>query len=692
MDDFKLLARRMFCDWQVPDFLPEVALDAEYFVDKIVEIGGQSINFMCKSAFGNCLYPSKVGLSNKAIKGDGDIFGKVCKLGKSKGLQVVAYYNMVLNDAMGETHPEWLQVDKDGNPLLFESYKMFCMNAPSRTQVFEHMKEIAALFDVDGFCLDLQYFHSDGCFCAYCKEKFKKRFGYELDGGAFTEVRQWLDLYDFQADCRRDFILTAVAEVESVCPNLSWDWNHPSFGGEYKLDQHATHLGAEAHPPYFFHAIASAKMMLAMGKPFEMWMPESIGSWGHWTVTTPGTLKGMCAIALAHGGAIAFNHVAPPCGDHAGRVFQGVYDVLGEVMGWIREREDLCSRRQSVPVVAILNSDVSTRLNWALSRSADKALGVQNTVKATKLADESRVPVDVIRNEDCLDRLNEYEAVILPNIGNVRDDLADELRSYVKGGGKLLATYNTSLLDEVGSELPNFALADLFGADFVEYSEYSINYLYNFEQPIKSALPDLPLLVKDVGYQEKSPHKAIYCRLSGGAQALATFTEPIIESDWTNGQHIYHDHAPPGDDTQWPAIIVNRYGSGMCVFLPFPILSTYDFESDPRYRTLIRQLVSILGAPERLNWDAPISAHVTATQDADGWLVHVINIQKETGSVFLNETPPSGNMTIRVKPDWPVKYVKNAVTGECVGFQTIDGTTCITIPAVGLYEIIRIGK
>jgi len=248
------------------------------------------------------------------------------------------------------------------------------------------------------------------------------------------------------------------------------------------------------------------------------------------------------------------------------------------------------------------------------------------------------------------------------------------------------------LLDEVGTELPNFALADLFGVDFVKYSDYSISYLYNFAEPIKNALPDLPLLVKDVGYQQKSPHPAIYCLLRDGAQAYARFIEPIIESDWTNGHHIYHDHAPPGDDRQWPALVVNRYGKGMCAFLPFPILSAYEFESDPRFRSLIRQVFSILAAPERLSWDAPVSTHVAATRDDEGWLVHLINIQKETGSMFLNDTPPSGTITIRVKPEWPVKYVKNAISNDLIDFDTINETTHITVPAVGLHEIIRIGR
>ena len=238
----------------MPDFLPEVRLDVEYFVDKMVEMGAQSIDFMCKSAFGNCLYPSTVGRSNRAIKGDGDIFGNLCRRAKSRGLEVIAYYDMLLNDEIGCEHPEWLQVDREGQPLLFESYKMFCMNSPYRGHVFEHLKEIASSFEIDGFNLDLQYFHPRGCFCQWCKEK-------------------WLDFYKFQRHSRQEFILSAMAEAEVVRTGLIWIWNDNT---DVDLNAHATLLGAEAHPPGYFECVTDAKWMQSSGKPFEFWMPESI--------------------------------------------------------------------------------------------------------------------------------------------------------------------------------------------------------------------------------------------------------------------------------------------------------------------------------------------------------------------------------------------------------------------------------
>ncbi len=702
MDQFKLRSRRLFCDWQMPDFLPEVTLDVEHFVDEAVRIGAASIDFTTESAFGNCLYHSKIGRTNRVMRGD--IFAEMCALAKERGLEVIAYYNMVLKDALGAEHPEWIQVDREGNPLRFESYWMFCMNTPFRERVFAQMEEIASLFEIDGFSYDLQYFHPKACFCPWCRERFEKTYGYPLAPEEFTEPRQWLDLNQSQVDTRREFIMTAMDRALSVRPNLAFTWNHSGyFSDALELDRNASFLASEAHPPDYLMCATKGKWMQASGKPFQFWMPESVGSWGHWSLNTAGTLKGTCALALAHGGAIAFNHVAPPCGDYAGRVFPGVYEMLGEVFEWVKPREELCRGKQSVPVVGVLYScgDYSlsqaarlaaTNAGEAGSPFADNAISLANYSAVTQMLAASHVPTDFFYSEDDLDRLDQYEVVVLPNTAHVDDKLAARLREYVAGGGRLVATYNTSLIDADGQRMENFALADVFGADLEKVSDYSLTYVDRFEDGFCESLPDLPVIVKDVGYQQVSPHPALYCRLRPGARSYASFTEPIIESEWENGGHIYHDHAPPGTITDWPAVIVNKFGDGMCALLPFPLLSAMSRQPSPWLSELFRSTLEVLGAPTAVKVEAPTSVQVVVTQDEEGWLVHLIRIQKETDAMFVDETEPPAWAKCELRTPWPVAGVERAMTGDAVDFVAEGEAVSFTIEGIADHDIIRVKK
>jgi hypothetical protein len=698
------ITRRLLCDWQQPEFLDEVTLDVERFVDKAVEVGAQSLDMVVKSAFGNCLYPSTVGRTNRAMKGN--IFGDLCRLAKKRGLEIFAYYNMLLDDALGAEHPEWLQRDAGGTALKFEHYAMFCMNAaPYRDRVYAHIAEIAELHPVDGIMLDIQYWHGTGCYCAFCRERFRSETGHALDPAAFTPDR-WHELYACQSRWRREYILGAVDHVERTRPGLKWVWNASgNFSDNTSLDARLSHYGTEAHPPAYDLASAKAKWIRASGKPFVQWMPESIGSWGHFSLTTPATLKAMCAISMANGGTIGINHVAPACGDYAGRVFPGVYKVLGEVMGWMKEREELCASARTVPVVAVLHSVENTRIArtraMALSHAAvelgDRALGQQNSVTTSRLLDEIHVTHDLLHAEETLQGpggrpFEDYEALILPNVGYLEPKAADRIRAWVKAGGKLLATYNTSLLGPTGEERDDFLLSDVLGIEFRSYSPYSLCYVDGFQEPLASALPELPLLIKDVGYQKNSPHRPIYCELAPGARAYATFTEPILESDWAAGRHIYHDHAPPGKRTKWPAVVVNGYGKGTAAFLPFPFVQAHEFQANPWYRSLMRTVLELLGAPRAVRIQAPDGVLTVATEGRSGWLLHVINARKETGSILIDDSVAPGPVRFSLRPPWPVSRVSLPLRGKTLPFDLRDGAVELTLESVRDHEIVEIAR
>jgi hypothetical protein len=57
--------------------------------------------------------------------------------------------------------------------------------------------------------------------------------------------------------------------------------------------------------------------------------------------------------------------------------------------------------------------------------------------------------------------------LILPNVAALSDAQCAQLAEFVRAGGGLVATSETSLCDEKGVPRDDFGLADLFGASFV---------------------------------------------------------------------------------------------------------------------------------------------------------------------------------------------------------------------------------
>src|SRR5450759_668001 len=74
-------------------------------------------------------------------------------------------------------------------------------------------------------------------------------------------------------------------------------------------------------------------------------------------------------------------------------------------------------------------------------------------------------PFDVIDEESLNNDLNKYELIIFPNATCLKKEEADKIRDFVKGGGNIISTFETSLYNETGKKLDNFELHDVFGIE-----------------------------------------------------------------------------------------------------------------------------------------------------------------------------------------------------------------------------------
>jgi hypothetical protein len=78
---------------------------------------------------------------------------------------------------------------------------------------------------------------------------------------------------------------------------------------------------------------------------------------------------------------------------------------------------------------------------------------------------EGRFLFDFVHEDDLeTATLKKYAAVILPNTAILSDTQCAQLRTYARGGGGLLGTFETARYDGAGARRQEFGLADVFGA------------------------------------------------------------------------------------------------------------------------------------------------------------------------------------------------------------------------------------
>ncbi len=100
--------------------------------------------------------------------------------------------------------------------------------------------------------------------------------------------------------------------------------------------------------------------------------------------------------------------------------------------------------------------DFRSRASWATGDEADGFRGIRMALL------ETHRPFEVLAQDD-LDRLDRFGTLVLPGVEAMDDGVAEAIRRWVRGGGRLVATGLTSAWDGNGVGRDDFALADLFG-------------------------------------------------------------------------------------------------------------------------------------------------------------------------------------------------------------------------------------
>ena len=78
---------------------------------------------------------------------------------------------------------------------------------------------------------------------------------------------------------------------------------------------------------------------------------------------------------------------------------------------------------------------------------------------------QNQIPFDAVFEED-IDRLGDYDVLILPNVLCMSDNEIEQIRDYVKRGKALVATGQSSLYDENYRQRRDYGLSDLFGTSY----------------------------------------------------------------------------------------------------------------------------------------------------------------------------------------------------------------------------------
>jgi len=437
------------------------------------------------------------GAGLKAEAADIEPTRKAVQIAHKYGIKVVGYVGAsIFYETLQREEPQardWIQVDEFGRPIYYTGEQTFrymaCRNNPGY-QEFTRKVIRAGIKDVglDGLHFDQMRAHAEpiSCRCRYCREQFREfvrkryagermrlRFGFPelheiapppyglVEGPVrFPELRnpvmqEWAL---FRAESQAQRFHEIEEYIHELNPSAFFQGNptmHPdaNVGFIYGVDQgKMLDIGAmlwcedgnqAAWTPdgRLITKARSYKVIRAMGNSLLNWIEfERYG----------GSSELRAAEALAYGD----RNLGVVAGGDVG-VMQprpGVQRLID--FFWSRAKQ--LTGTVEVADIGVLRSFASIEFNPSRSL-ASTMLFEQSLI-------QSRLPFAMVFDRHLRD-LKRYKVLVLAEQDALSDEQLSLIRAFVKEGGGLVATGNTSVLTEWRTRRTRLGLADLFGFD-----------------------------------------------------------------------------------------------------------------------------------------------------------------------------------------------------------------------------------
>ena len=633
--------------------------------------------------------------TKEAAKQNPDFLGQYLPEAHKDGLRVFIYFNVhAYSIPFGEKHPDWRQIRENGTPItgIYETATSLCINGPYREWVFQIDRDLCA-YPIDGVFYDGPIFFPETCYCRYCQEKFRNRNGAALPSKKERKGRSFAQLLEFQAASLADFLRDSQKVIKGINPNIALYMNGSVLGGNYATGRLARVINPEEDlilneggflyndltrvPLWRPGVMARLQESQAGGKPYVVACAAALKSWNMSLLPEP-ELRLLYADTIASGASVYFG-MFPSEWD------QPEMNALAAMNRFFAKHSAYYKGTRSEARIAVVWSDTTANFYAGSAAQLIDAARVPARSNIGNLEQEfwglteavlrAHAPFDVIDDysleHEALDR---YQAIFLPNVACMSEACAARLEDYVRRGGNLLASFETSLYDEVGVRREDLALAKLFGVSTTGKLAGPRPWDYMAKQSASPLLDRIP--------REWIPSPIYYLQVKAGdAQVALRFTKPLVGS--------YELPPQLSDD---PALTVHHIGKGAVVYCSGDLGNMIHSFHMPEPLILIENAIRLLAPPDIGLENVPSAVELVHRSQNAGrrHLLHLINFNGEMTRP-IRQITPLRDVRITLPPDVPATRVYTLMRPQSLTPQKDGrGRTQVVIPHIAEYEVIVI--
>jgi uncharacterized membrane protein len=543
-----------------------------------------------------------------------------------------------------KAHPEWLMKRRDG---IFAD--KLCFQGEYGDLLCRQLTYLGKL-GFDGVWLD-GYNGVSFCYCDHCQKQYAAFSGRPIpidldwDKPEATKYVHWYRqaLIDYALKMREALrrgnpqavVICNDSELRDWPQSGNWIAEFP-FEFQFVLDAPCLEMWWHNPADALIHSFDAWSMVtIGRGRPANTWpMHRANGVLGRMPVVE---LRSRYLNALANG---AFPEFVTPTGDPAD---------AGIVLDDIRRREEWLVRDEPLKWGAIV-VDRRSRMYYGATDPLPKYM--ESLYGSFKAASEEHLQTHIISELELDEnQLEDFAFIMLPNAACLSEQALRNLREYVRRGGGLLASGSTSLYRTNGDIRDNFALADLFKADFKAIHDHTTRdgraeLLVRRKHPIT----DDPIIEqqKDVAYPPDHP-------LFGRMSCACMVTEVIPRE----GAEVLAEWCTEREPlSRKPAVIASTFGKGKVVYFAASIDQFYYTYCGPYARKmLVNAMRWVAKRPPVVEVEAPLLVRATFfRQPAQNRLItHLLNDQSSWGQHSASTGGARRGVVPGKEHTWPIR-------------------------------------
>ena len=641
-------------------------VSAKDHIDQLVAMHADSLMVFTMSISGYMFYDSKVGKRHPGLPYD--YLKDMIRLGHEKGIAMELYVPTVWADWLVQQHPSWGYRTPDGE-LYTASYGGYHPdpNSPASDWYVDVIRELVPAYGGDAFFADGISFPRYGQ-SEFTVAKFKKDLGRDYPKSLAADP-DWRATVRWEAQQVENFWKKLKDAVKAQDKRVEVTFNGP--GPEIQMPyamQAATSPRLHSLTDYAFTEAGSSGEYATFVRGAAWPKPFKVTFLNANSILDPfdaDEIRARVGRTLAEGGQ-PYRYDRTSIDGDANRHFT---ETWGVIFREVKEKEQYIKAAEPLKYVAVLASEPTMLYRGR----GDAGSHAQDLIGALRALDALHVQHDVIGDWNLSpELLKPYQLVILPNAAAMSDRQAAVLREYVREGGALWATAESSLFDENGSPRQDFALADVFAVRVDETPSGALQetdrkkpafLLPRGEHALFKGMPRTELiLLGDSVYAKAAQGEALLpLTLDGGA---------VVPS--------------PGKTSGWAAVHANAFGKGKALYVSNSLFArSRHGEGKGGVDWADRFILNAVGylaprAPWRFEGPRAVWASVSNQPAAKRRVAHFVNWQPDMPVDVRFEAAGA-----RASMVWPEKKTLNVR-------KTAAGGVEFTVPRVGPHAIVVI--